>query len=214
MSPRCTAVAGLLTLLSLSFSSGCNQNHLSQGQAHQRANALASSAPTTDPAAVLLQPEWIASVKAVCSAPTGWKPGPPESDGRHAAVSWGSPTNETIYGVIHFGLPLPVPLGFVHSQFISEMRKREGKADEVDEHDDPKLPGIRFEVKGGQYHMRANLMEIGSEGWVIYASTRAGHEINEAELKIAMDAREHTAPSLEAPSVQGQGPTIGAVPAH
>jgi hypothetical protein len=105
---------------------------------------------------------------------------------------WLSPTGKTAYGVIHFKLPLPVGVGIVHWEFLQQMKKQEGDANESMRQNDPSLPGMRFIVEGGRYKMRANLIVRGFDGWVIYAGTNRGEEPIPAELELAEKARENT----------------------
>ena len=134
----------------------------------------------------------VASVKAMCYPPTGWTAEPLKESPKHTHQIWLSPSGNTAYGVIHFSLPLPVGPDLVLRAFMREMKKQEGTADLVDKESDPKLPGLRFEARGGVYHLWGNLMVHGWEAWAVYAGSRSKSPILLSELELAAAAREST----------------------
>lgn len=76
--------------------------------------------------------------------------------------------------------------------FLSEMKKKEGRADLLDRENDPRLPGVRFVAAGGQYKVRVNMMVRGWDAWFVYAGTRQNEEMMPDELTLAERARERT----------------------
>jgi hypothetical protein len=150
----------------------------------------------------LNQPVNEPAVVARCAPPTGWKKEALKTSERHEHQVWLSPTGKTAYGVIHFRLPLPVGVGMVHWEFLHEMQKQEGEANELARQNDPSLPGMRFIVEGGRYKMRANLIVRGFDGWVIYAGTHKGEVPIPAELELAERARENTLIGLSDATVE------------
>ena len=155
--------------------------------------------PTSLPAAQLrgLEPLTpVESVVALCDPPLNWKPDPLEKDSRHTHQVWISPSGKTAYGVIHFGLPLPVGQNIVLWQFVREMRNTTGKADLLEKQNDPGLPGIRFVVENDTYLMRVNLIVEGFDGWAIYAGTMVTKPVADDELGLAQRARDNTVVGL------------------
>jgi hypothetical protein len=162
--------------------------------------------PSTQPllSTGLMDPEPLEAVDAVVVPPVGWKAEPFKGSERHAHQVWLSPTDKTAYGVIHFGLPLPVPATWVLGSFLDEMKKSEGEANVIGQPTkDDSLPGVRFTVEGGDYKMRINLICKGFRGWAVYAGTRRNQEEIPAELELAEKARENTKVG-EAKATSGQ----------
>jgi hypothetical protein len=176
----------LRAALALPLIAGCSSGPPKPDLAAMRAN-------WSDPQTHGLElPTYNSDVEAVVSPPIGWKPKPLEQFSDHTEQTWVSPTGQTAYGVIHFGLPLPVSDSLALSGFLAQMKKQQGEADLLDRRDDPDLPGIRFEAQGGRYHIRANLIVATWEGWAIFAGTLKGKPDLPAELDFAVRAREHT----------------------
>jgi hypothetical protein len=178
---------------------GC-QNKYSHIPVYQRpvlARAIEDSA--------LAPPQALASVDAVCIPPAGWKMEPLKTSSDHAHQVWLSPSGNTAYGVIHFGLPLPVSAGWVLDPFLKEMKKSEGEANLIGQPmRDDSLPGIRFTVEGGLYKMRINLICRGWRGWAVYAGTlRTAPEVPE-ELELAEWAKDMT--KVGVPTADGAPP--------
>ena len=94
--------------------------------------------------------------------------------------------------MIHFDLPFPVGLNIVHWEFLRQMKRTTGEANEISQEEDPALPGLRFVCEGGHYLMRVNMIVSGMHGWAIYAGTIRQHQINPTELQQAEAAKEHT----------------------
>jgi hypothetical protein len=117
---------------------------------------------------------------------------PLKLDSRHAHQVWVSPTGDTAYGVIYFTLPIPVSADFVLPFFMRAMKAKEGEAILISKVDDPHLPGVQFEAEGGLYHIQANLITAGFEGWSVYAGRLRTRQPNEHELSLARSARERT----------------------
>jgi hypothetical protein len=135
----------------------------------------------------------LAVVDAMVTPPVGWKAEPFKGSDQHAHQVWLSPTGKTAYGVIHFGLPLPVPATWILDSFLSEMKKSEGEATLIGQPlKDDSLPGVRFTVEGGDYKMRINLICKGFRGWAVYAGTLRNQDEIPAELQLAEKAREKT----------------------
>jgi hypothetical protein len=151
--------------------------------------------PTTQPAVAVapIVPQPSEPLRALVAPPNGWKPNPLEAEKDHAHQTWVSPTGNTAYGVIYFGLPLPMPAPWLLGPFLDEMKKREGKADVLGQpYKDDSLPGIRIVVESQQFKMRMNLVVRGFQAWAIYAGTRNNAAEVSTELKLAEMAREQT----------------------
>src|SRR6266566_8108079 len=141
----------------------------------------------------LSEPQAEPAVDATVVVPAGWKPEPFKGSEQHAHQVWLSPTGKTAYGVIHFGLPLPVPARWILNSFLSEMKKSEGEATVIGQPmEDDALPGVRFTVECGDYKMRINLICKGFRGWAVYAGTLRAQPEAPAELELAERAREKT----------------------
>jgi hypothetical protein len=141
----------------------------------------------------LSEPQADAAVDAMVIVPAGWKAEPFKGSDQHAHQVWLSPTGKTAYGVIHFGLPLPVPARWILNSFLSEMKKSEGEATVIGQPmEDDALPGVRFMVDCGDYRMRINLICKGFRGWAVYAGTLRAQEEVPSELELAERAREKT----------------------
>jgi hypothetical protein len=152
--------------------------------------------PTTQAAAAqatLAAPTPNQDLSAIVAPPTGWTPAPIEKETDHAHQTWISPSQKTAYGVIYFGLPLPMPANWLLGPFVNEMRKREGKADVVGTpFKDDALPGVRLVVETKQYKMRINLIVRGFSAWAIYAGTVRDQAEEPRELRQAERARDTT----------------------
>jgi hypothetical protein len=145
--------------------------------------------PTTQS---LLLPFYNSDIAAVVDPPVGWRQDPLKTDSNHSHQAWVSPTGLTAYGVIHFKMPLPVGQNLALGGFLRQMDQTEGDEVLISREDDPNLPGIRFVAEGGRYHIRANFIVDGFEGWAIYAGTLRNQRILADELDTAIRAREHT----------------------
>jgi hypothetical protein len=147
-------------------------------------------------------PQPVQSVDALCYPPSGWAIEPLKTSEDHAHQVWLSPTGKTAYGVIHFGLPLPVPAQWVLDPFLREMKKSEGEAILIGQPmRDDDLPGVRFTVEGGLYKMRVNLICRGWRGWAVYSGTlRTEGEVAD-ELELAERAKDMT--QVGVPTSQG-----------
>ena len=152
-----------------------------------------------------LDPFYLDTIKATAAPPQGWTRQPLRQSKSHAHETWLSPTGETAYGIIHFSLPFPVGPELALWGFLREMRKKEGDANLLGKQNDSNLPGIRFDAEGGRYHVRANLITSGWEGWAIYAGTFKNQPEISEELDLATRAREYTAPGKR-PEVQPKNP--------
>ncbi|HEY1683422.1 MAG TPA: hypothetical protein VGG19_01550 [Tepidisphaeraceae bacterium] len=171
--------AAAFVSIAASFLAGCQQSY---------------HAPKT-PAAQLEKNiafvEW-PSVHARVDPPVGWVAQPLKLDSRRAHQVWLSPSGDSAYGVIYFKLPIPVSADFILPFFMSAMKNTEGEAILVSKTIDPKLPGVRLEAEGGLYHIQANLMTAGFQGWAVYAGRLRAKPANEQELTLARAARERT----------------------
>jgi hypothetical protein len=142
-------------------------------------------------------------VDAVVDPPVGWKPDELKTSEQHTHQVWLSPTGKTAYGVIHFGLPLPVPATWILGPFLSEMKKSEGEANLIGQPaKDDALPGVRFTVEGGDYKMRVNLICKGFRAWAVYAGTLRNQQEIPAELELAERARDKTQVGVPSPTSQ------------
>ncbi|HSI36173.1 MAG: hypothetical protein ACAI43_22720 [Phycisphaerae bacterium] len=179
--PIVLALAGLLA--------GC-QSQYSNLPAYQ---APAPTTQTVAAQAALTAPKPNEAVEAVVAPPTGWTPAPIDKSTEHTHQTWISPSQKTAYGVIYFGLPLPMPANWLLGPFVNEMKKREGKADVVGTpFKDENLPGVRVVVETRQYKMRINLIVRGWSAWAIYAGTDMAHPEEPTELQQAERARDTT----------------------
>jgi hypothetical protein len=154
-----------------------------------------TTAPTTQATPGLTPLKWNSDVLAQCDPPVGWVAQPLERDCRHTEQLWISPSNDTAYGIGHFNLPLPVGLigiDRVLQGIVDDMASKEKSATVVSRQTDPNLPGLRLEIKGGLYDVRANLIVSGWEGWFVYASTSNDDPTQQKELDLAQLARDHT----------------------
>jgi hypothetical protein len=179
--PRFSLCLSLLAVFAL----GC-QSKYSNLPAYQ---------PSTQPLSAngLTQPQSSTVVDAVVAPPTGWIAEEPKVDEDHSHQVWKSPTGSTAYGVIHFGMPLPVPASWVLPNYLSAMKKSEGEATLIGQPlKDDALPGIRFTVDCGAYRMRTNLICKGFGGWAVYAGTLRDRPEVPAEIESAERAREQT----------------------
>lgn len=177
-----SAVILLCACLGVPLLTGCAGHHVVQAV---NPDAYYQTIGLTPPAS-------IPPVVAQCVPPAGWKPEPLKQSDRHTHQVWLSPTGKTAYGVIHFNLPLPVGVNIVYWEFLREMKKKEGTANELSRESDPRLPGLRFVCEGGRYKMRVNLIVDGFEGWAIYAGTLREFDEQPGELLLAERAREKT----------------------
>jgi hypothetical protein len=167
------------------FGTGCQSKY----------DNIATYQPATQPLAVtgLSEPKPVPAVDALADPPDGWKAEELKKSKDHAHQVWLSPTGKTAYGIIHFGLPLPVPATWILDPFLTEMKKSEGEATLIGQPTkDDALPGVRFTVEGGDYKMRVNLICKGFRAWAVYAGTLRNQEEIPSELELAERAREKT----------------------
>lgn len=182
-----------LILVLLLAAAGCAKNY------DDIPNYTPSTQPLTDTG--LSSPQAVEAVDALAAPPTGWKIEPQKGSDKHAHQVWLSPTGRTAYGIIHFGIPLPMPATWILGPWLDEMKKSEGEATLIGTPlKDDQLPGVRFVVEGGEYKMRVNLICKGFKGWAVYAGTLRKEPEMPAELELAERAREKTvvAPSNRA----------------
>jgi hypothetical protein len=133
-------------------------------------------------------------LRATVTPPVGWRPDKLITAPDNTHQVWQSPTGDTAYGVIHFGLPLPVPASWVYPDFVANMKKQEGEATIVAPmQKDDALPGVRFTVDSGDYRMRINLITRGFQGWAVYAGTLRAKPERPDEVRLAEKARDQTA---------------------
>jgi hypothetical protein len=140
----------------------------------------------------LTSPAYVESVESIACPPVGWHPDPLKKSEAHTHQVWISPSGHTAYGIIRFKLPIPVGHELALFGFLQNMKAREGEATLISKQWDPKLDGMRFVAEGGLYTVRTNLFVHGLVGWATYAGTLRAHPVNEAELSLAEQAREHT----------------------
>lgn len=198
MSNRLSRVLFCLTLLA-GVGAGC-QSKYANIPTYQPATQPLSDNGLTDPAP-------FTPVDAVVTPPVGWKPDELKSSDQHTHQVWLSPTGKTAYGVIHFGLPLPVPATWILDSFLSAMKESEGEATLIGPpQKDDSLPGVRFTVEGGDYKMRVNLICKGFRGWAVYAGTRRNQQEIPAELELAERARDKTQVGVPTTSTANEAP--------
>jgi hypothetical protein len=152
-------------------------------------------APSTQPlvATGLSEPRPFPPADAIVDPPVGWVADKLKQEDQYAHQVWKSPTGSTCYGIIHFGLPLPLPASFVLPRYLAAMKDSEGQADiQGQPQKDESLPGIRFTVDCGDYRMRTNFICKGFGGWAVYVGTLRDRPEIPAEIELAERAREKT----------------------
>lgn len=154
--------------------------------------------PTTTHVDVLLPATYYDAVRAECRPPVGWTLQPAEKQPDSEHQLWVSPTGSTAYGVIvvrHWLMPLASDER-VLGEFLKNMKASDGRADLLSKAHDGTLArgigGIRFDVTGGKYTLRASLVSTGQRAWVVYAGTLNAQPVNPTELQVAESARDHT----------------------
>ena len=152
--------------------------------------------PTSRPSG-LSEPVVIPSLQASCVPPTDWNPKPIERAKNTVHQVWVSPTGATAYGVIRFSLPLPVGPETVLWFFIREVDATEGDARLISKTRDDVLRGLRFVSESKKYRVRGNLVTKGFHGWISYAGTVQGRNIDADELRLAELARENTKTGID-----------------
>lgn len=174
--------AAITLLATLALTGGC--------QSHKPVASLAAD----DAASLgLSEPSYLESVDARVVPPADWKTESLKVSDRHKHQVWLSPSGNTAYGIICFRLPLPVgPESVLYFGVLPEMKRTEGEATLLSSQHDRELPGVRFVAEGGKYLVRGNLLTDGWRGWMIYAGTVRAQPINQLELELAENAREHT----------------------
>jgi hypothetical protein len=141
----------------------------------------------------LADAQGVEAVHAVVKPPVGWQLEPVKETDGSVHYTWKSPTGNTAFGVIHFGMPLPVPTWVVYPNIIQKMKEHEGEANVIEGPlKDESLPGMRFTVESGDYRMRTNLITKGFRGWMIYAGTMRDRTEDPAELELAEKSRDKT----------------------
>jgi hypothetical protein len=185
---------------------GCESPYSDLPEYHAATRPLAATG--------LSDPKPFEPADAVVDPPVGWVADKLKQEGRYAHQVWKSPTGSTCYGIIHFGLPLPLPASFVLPQYLSAMKESEGQADvQGQPQKDESLPGIRFTVDCGDYRMRTNFICKGFGGWAIYVGTLRNRPEIPAEIELAARARDKTKIGIPptAASTSGQVIRPGAV---
>jgi hypothetical protein len=163
--------------------------------------------PSTQPlsATGLTGPTHSPLVDALVAPPAGWVQDEPKTSDKHSHQVWKSPTGATAYGVIHFGLPLPVPASWVLPSYLSAMKESEGEATVIGQPlKDDALPGIRFTVDCGDYRMRTNLICKGFGGWAVYTGTLRDRPEVPAEVELAERARDKTQVGVSGPTSEAR----------
>lgn len=157
-----------------------------------------STQPATTHVDVLLPASYQDAVRAECRPPIGWTLQPAEKQPDSEHQLWVSPTGSTAYGVIvvrHWLMPLASDER-VLGEFLKSMKASDGRADLLTKAHDGTLArgigGIRFDVTGGKYTLRASLISSGQRAWVVYAGTLNAKPADAAELRVAESARDHT----------------------
>ena len=178
-----------LTILMLCASLATGGGCVARPRYAATAPAISTTAPTTQG---LDEGDYVEAVEAVCMPPAQWIAQPLKRSSRHTHQIWLSPSGRTAYGVIHFGLPVPVGHELVLWYFMKEMRRVQGEAELLAKQWDPNLRTLRFVASGGRYTIRTNLSVRGFDGWAIYAGTLRDGPIEQNELDLAERAREHT----------------------
>jgi len=166
--------------------SGCAHRSIS----HPRA---ASSSPTTLPTTSISDDTMAADTFGLTpQPPSGWKPKPIERDDSSTRQVWVSPTRATAYGIVRFGLPLPVGPGLALPGFIAETGHQQGTTRLISSEAHAASGGVQFVADMPLYRMRGILWTHGFTGWVVYASTERAAPVNDQELVAALHARDAT----------------------
>lgn len=190
----------------LLFVAGCQSNKYSD---------LPQYHPATQPLVTtgLSEPTPFPPADAVVDPPVGWVADKLKQEDQYAHQVWKSPTGSTCYGIIHFGLPLPLPASLVLPRYLAAMKESEGQADiQGQAEKDEALPGIRFTVDCGDYRMRTNFICKGFGGWAVYVGTLRDRPEIPAEIELAERAREKTKIGIPAATANASGSVTGPAP--
>lgn len=166
-------------------SSGCAKKYKRPPRTPGTATAASATSPATRP--VLEFEKFFAEI----DPPADWRYEVTSLSDRHEHVTWIGPGNNTACGILYFRLPWPVgtELAFRYG-FLEEMRRKEGVATVLFKQWDDEKECLRFTVDSKQFHTEGNFFVRGWEGWMIYAGTRLGEPVNEAEFETARRVRE------------------------
>lgn len=142
-------------------------------------------------------------VEAFITPPAGWNIDKEEINDERTHLVWLSPSRETAYGVVYAKAPFYLPaMKMFHEKaldrVIEAFRDDQGEAELLSQQWDDDRKAMRFEAKGGLYHIRSILTVRGKSVWTVYAGTRNGREPVPDELAIAESAREATLVGREA----------------
>jgi hypothetical protein len=131
------------------------------------------------------------ALEAGVDPPVGWRRDKFDVDAGHTHAVWLSPTGQTAYGVVLINLPLPVGPEMVLWGFLNHMRQADRQGSLLFKHMAPELPGLRFIAESGNYRIFANLTVHNWRAWVIYVGTLKAKPLNQRELHLAEQARDH-----------------------
>lgn len=180
---------------------GCQSPYTNLPEYHPATQPLATSG--------LTDPQPFEPADAVVDPPVGWVADKLKKESNYSHQVWKSPTGSTCYGIIHFGLPLPLPASLVLPQYLSAMKDSEGQADvQGQPQKDESLPGIRFTVDCGDYRMRTNFICKGFGGWAVYVGTLRDRPEIPAEIELAARARDKTKIGLPPTAANTPGQVI------
>lgn len=152
--------------------------------------ASAPPAPGIAPTPQLTLPNAFPKLEATVAVPDGWTLNRRDEESNYTQKVWISPSGATAFGVVRFSVPLPSTHDMVLWVFMRQMRASEGNAALLSKTWDKRGKFLRFETKGGRFHVHGNLIVRGLGGWVVYAGTRAGDDVNPREFDLAVQARE------------------------
>ncbi|MEM7808131.1 MAG: hypothetical protein AAF561_08480 [Planctomycetota bacterium] len=161
--------------------------------------------PTSRPVGTLGTGFFEPRVEAFVIPPKTWRLDPPKINDERSHLTWLSPTGDTAYGVVYFNVPgitTILPTEFLHrraaDRYIEEFDKEVGDATLESQAWDESIDAMRLVAEGGPYRVRSMLRIRGNRGWSVYAGTLRENAVNEAELDLAVSAREATQVGLDA----------------
>ena len=169
------------------------------GDRHSQSATLPTTGESDDLDDDLSPLVYVDDVDARCSIPVDWIAQPLKRGANNKHQIWLSPTRHTAFGVLAASLPFPAALLPISTRrnatlegFLREMKRKEGRSELLESHEDPLLPGVRFIAEGGQYKVSASLIVHGSKAWFIYVGTQRDLTVVPEEVRAGEHAREAT----------------------
>jgi len=202
---RFSRIFAMLALVMGAGVIGCQSPYANLPDYHPSTQPIASSG--------LQEPKPFAPADAVVVVPQGWEADKLKQEDNYSHQVWKSPSGNTCYGIIHFGMPLPLPASLVLPKYLDAMKESEGEANVVGQpQKDDALPGIRLTVECGDYRMRTNFICKGFGGWSVYVGTLRNKPEQPAEIELAERAREKTKIGLPAADAKSAANVTGTEP--